>query len=332
MRIQDGGQAIQTTRGFNTIFIHSSLDDAGLTPQQFRVLAHLSRRAGDGLIWASVASMAEVCQIHPDTVRESLTELERRTIISREERPGRTTLFRILPPGSWNIEKPLETGKRGRRTSHPPETNTPPKQMDTHPPETNGGHPPETNGYEGYPCKGNPKEGNPPEKSPQLQKPQEASPSQAAASAAQEAYALWIGRYNEAHPEEPYFNGTAKRRKADESAMRALVASGRTPEQIGETARRMFAAAKQAVNGKRAWWSEHCKSAFNFCERWTEITGELGPAPGSTSGTSTAMPASDDKFLRRWTREQGPVREQFRDDSSFRAHSQAWQQWAEGKA
>lgn len=152
------------------------------------------------------------------------------------------------------------------------------------------------------------------------------------ASQAQEAYALWIGRYNEAHPEEPYFNGTAKRRKADESAMRALVASGRTPEQIGETARRMFAAAKQAVNGKRAWWSEHCKSAFNFCERWTEITGELGPVSGSTSGTSTARPAIDDKFLKRWTRDRGPVREQFRDDSSFRAHSQAWQQWAEGKA
>jgi len=163
-------------------------------------------------------------------------------------------------------------------------------------------------------------------------KPQEASPSQAAASQAQEAYALWIGRYNEAHPGEPYFNGTAKRRKADLAAMRALVDSGRTPEQIGETARRMFAAAKQSVNGKRAWWSEHCKSAFNFCERWTEITGELGQIAGVPSGTSTASAASEDRFLRRWTRDQGPVREQFRDDSSFRAHHQAWQQWAEAKA
>ena len=168
--------------------------------------------------------------------------------------------------------------------------------------------------------------------SPKLQKPSEASPYQAAASQAQEAYALWIGRYNEAHPGEPYFNGTAKRRKADLAAMRSLVDSGRTPEQIGETARRMFAAAKQSVNGKRAWWSEHCKSAFNFCERWTEITGELGPIAGGTSGTSTASAASADRFLRQWTREQGPVREQFRDESSFRAHYQAWKQWAEAKA
>lgn len=172
--------------------------------------------------------------------------------------------------------------------------------------------------------------------SPKLQKPeakpQEASPSQAAASQAQEAYALWQGHYNAAFPAEPYFCGTSKRRKADLAAMRALVESGRTPEQIGEVARRMFAAAKQAVNGKRVWWSEHCKTAFNFGEHWNEIVGELGPVAGSTSGTSTVSPAISDKFLRRWTRDQGPVREEFRDDSSFRAHAQAWRQWAEAKA
>ena len=90
-------EAVQSTRGFNVIFIHSSLDDAGLTPQQFRVFAHLSRRASDAVCWASLDTMAKTCRMHADTVKECLKWLETRQMISKETRQGKTTLWKVKP-------------------------------------------------------------------------------------------------------------------------------------------------------------------------------------------------------------------------------------------
>ena len=141
-------EAVQSTRGFNCIFIHSILDDAGLTPQQFRLLAHISRRAGDGKSWASNKTMAEVCKMHEETVVSALAELERRKMVERISRPGKTTLWKVTPPEKWDIQNIPGTGLAGRipatpRNQYPPETNPP------HPPETNPPHPPETNPPEG---------------------------------------------------------------------------------------------------------------------------------------------------------------------------------------
>lgn len=148
---EPSNEAVQTTRGSNTIFIHSSLDDAGLTPQQFRVFAHISRRASDGDCWAGVDGMAKVCKMNSDTLRDALKVLFERNMVTKTERPGKTTVWRIPPPSFWKITPP----ERGVGCSnHPPETDIP------HPPGTNGCHPPGTRGGEGNPIrksnKGNP--------------------------------------------------------------------------------------------------------------------------------------------------------------------------------
>jgi len=103
---QEASHVLQETKGFNIIFIHSSLDDAGLTPQEFRLFAHLSRRAGSGEAWASAASMATACRMHQDTVWAALNELERRRMVVREARPGKTTLIRLTKPSDWNLNPP----------------------------------------------------------------------------------------------------------------------------------------------------------------------------------------------------------------------------------
>lgn len=97
----------QTVEGFNVIFIHSSLDDAGLTPHQFRVLAHLTRRAGNGAAWSANETMAKVCRMDVKTITSCLADLERLRIISRKMRPGKTTIWTINPPSFWSLTPPV---------------------------------------------------------------------------------------------------------------------------------------------------------------------------------------------------------------------------------
>lgn len=124
---EDASEILQETRGFNIIFIHSSLDDAGLTPQEFRLFAHLSRRAGEGVAFAAAASMAKACRMHPDTIWSALAELERRNMVVRETRPGKTTRIRLTKPSDWNLQPtgleghPLKPGDgNGGVTPTPP--------------------------------------------------------------------------------------------------------------------------------------------------------------------------------------------------------------------
>lgn len=136
---------VQTTRGFDIIFIHSSLDDAGLTANEFRVLGHLSRRAGKGDAYPKIESIAKVCRIHEDTVRKCIKVLVQRRMIELQERPGRTNLYVLTHPGKWIINPPETNGgvlKQGGASNG------------VHPPVTEGGHPPETKGDEGNTRKG----------------------------------------------------------------------------------------------------------------------------------------------------------------------------------
>ncbi len=131
----------QTTKGFNLIFIHSSLDDADLTPQEFRVFAHLARRASDGKgCFASIDNMATVCKIHKDTLVKCLKTLTTRGMAIRNERPGKTTLWWITPPDHWILDPTLKTVGVVSEGGDPP--------------ETEGAHPPETKGDEGNTRKG----------------------------------------------------------------------------------------------------------------------------------------------------------------------------------
>lgn len=82
-------------------FIHSRLDDYGLTPAQFRVYCHICRRSNgaEHPAWASVDTMASVCKLHARTVRRALKDLVKLGFLLAENRPGRTTHY--IPSEAW---------------------------------------------------------------------------------------------------------------------------------------------------------------------------------------------------------------------------------------
>ena len=64
------------------IFLHSTLDDAALSPNEFRVLAHLTRRAGsNGICKPGIRSIAKNCRIGKDTVHSIMEVLKERRFI-----------------------------------------------------------------------------------------------------------------------------------------------------------------------------------------------------------------------------------------------------------
>lgn len=134
---------------FGIVFIHSRLDDYGLTPHQFRVYAHLARRASSGAAWPAVATIATICQIHPKTVRDALRVLVVHRLITREPRPGKTPLYRLTPAAQWHPPT--------RITGHPPQSDTPVSNWEPTPPKRIQGYPSHLNGAEGNPIEGHPR-------------------------------------------------------------------------------------------------------------------------------------------------------------------------------
>ena len=126
----------------NVVFIHSSLDDLGLTAPQFRVYCHLARRANTGSLreggaWPAVAEMARVCRLHPQTVRRALRWLTAQGMITCDRRQGATNVYRLTAASRWQSPAPV-----------PDSEATPPNPIPAHPHATDGD--------EGYPSEGNP--------------------------------------------------------------------------------------------------------------------------------------------------------------------------------
>ncbi len=133
---------------FNVVFIHSRLDDYGLPPPEFRVYAHVARRAGSGGAFPAVKSIARVCRLHPQTVRRALGVLVKHRLIRREDRPGKTAVYRLTPASEWQPPTHI--------TDHPYEKDTPPSVSQDTPPKRIQGYPSEKDGAEGNPSEGNP--------------------------------------------------------------------------------------------------------------------------------------------------------------------------------
>lgn len=111
---------VTDTSEMNVIFVHSALDDAELSPVDFRIYCHLSRRAGSGTAFPAAESIAKVCKINRDTVWASLARLEARGMVERVNRQGTSNVYLLTKPSKW---KP--SGKEGvaeRRGLHPAET------------------------------------------------------------------------------------------------------------------------------------------------------------------------------------------------------------------
>lgn len=147
-----------------TPFIPAKLDDADLTPHEFRVFCRISRR---GDCTESVSKMASATGMHPDTVRRALRTLEEASMITRTPRPGTTSKHQERPPEEWHLtaleadypsEKDGGEGceNEGGDKYHPSEN------YGGDPCESNGVDPPENNGgaSKGTPLEGTPLEGS----------------------------------------------------------------------------------------------------------------------------------------------------------------------------
>jgi hypothetical protein len=121
-------------------FIHSALDEYGLTPAQFRIYCHIARRAGSGgSAFACVDSMARVCRLHEKTIIRALAFLTDRRLLEAKRRPGRTTVYRLRPATAWVPHLSGEVSK-----------------VSTSPRKPIPNHPSQSDTDEGNPIKGNP--------------------------------------------------------------------------------------------------------------------------------------------------------------------------------
>lgn len=95
------GTLSQDTTGFNILFVHSSIDDMGLSAAAFRVYAHLARRANktDRHCWPGIRAIAETCLLSKTTVMAAIIEIEQRGMVvvtkaqSKTEKQGRNDYF-----------------------------------------------------------------------------------------------------------------------------------------------------------------------------------------------------------------------------------------------
>lgn len=82
--------------------IPAALDEAGLTATEFRVLAHLYRRAGaKGYSNTSAAGIAKTCDLSRRTVISVLAKLENRGAIARKHGRGLIPTQFIQPLSAW---------------------------------------------------------------------------------------------------------------------------------------------------------------------------------------------------------------------------------------
>ncbi len=143
---------------FNVLYVHSELDDYGLTAHEFRLYAHLARRAGKDGAWPSVDSMAEKCRMNRDTVYRCLKRLKELNLVRSIERPGTTNVYVLTARSQWKDNDGGVSEKEG----YPLKSDTPThgKRGDT--PYRKGGDTwvSEKRGYEGNPSEGNPMKEN----------------------------------------------------------------------------------------------------------------------------------------------------------------------------
>lgn len=98
---------IQERRDFGIIFIHSSLDDCGLSANEFRIYAHIARRAGsNNKAWPGIDSIAEVCRMSKNTVTECIRQLEARAMLSVSRKVGQASVYSLTPEHEWQVYRP----------------------------------------------------------------------------------------------------------------------------------------------------------------------------------------------------------------------------------
>jgi DNA-binding MarR family transcriptional regulator len=102
--------ATETEKSKNLLFVRSVIDDAGLTPNEFRLICHFARR---GTCYSSLAKIADVTEMSVRTVQKTLKFLVEEGLVLKEVHPGRQDIYRLPDPAT--LEKKLESGKLQER-------------------------------------------------------------------------------------------------------------------------------------------------------------------------------------------------------------------------
>lgn len=93
-----------TEKDSRVLFVHSCVDEYGLSAAEFRVLCHVARRAGkERGCDASQAKIAAFCGISQRRVLEILRVLVQANILSRSKAKGgrHTNQYRVNPARDW---------------------------------------------------------------------------------------------------------------------------------------------------------------------------------------------------------------------------------------
>jgi len=93
-------------------FIHSRLDEYGLSSVEFRLYCRVAR-CGD--CWQTVETIAAGCRVGVKTVRSGLKFLVGRGLLSKEPRIGTTQIYRCTPFDAWLPPLAVNTGGLKRK-------------------------------------------------------------------------------------------------------------------------------------------------------------------------------------------------------------------------
>lgn len=112
------GERTKTGRDL-PIFVHSDLDDAGLSVYAFRLYGRIARRAGHSgqNCIESLSNMAEGCRMSRPRLQQARDELLAKGLIRRNERDGLTDELILVPRDEWSVP-----GDTPQKSSTPPKS------------------------------------------------------------------------------------------------------------------------------------------------------------------------------------------------------------------
>lgn len=97
-------KVFQDQSEMNVIFVHSSLDDAGLSVYAFRVYCHIARRANrKGSAFPGADSMSSVCGMGRTKIKEAVKELEDRNmlVVHRTSGGTKSNVYVLTSQSNW---------------------------------------------------------------------------------------------------------------------------------------------------------------------------------------------------------------------------------------
>ena len=104
--------------------VRSDLDEYGLDPYEFRIYAHVVRRTGgklDGKCFATQKKTADICKMSVRKVQYALKTLCEAGLLQKEERKGRTDIYRLTPRSAWKPKDELKQIRQKAKESKPEE-------------------------------------------------------------------------------------------------------------------------------------------------------------------------------------------------------------------